>query len=230
MGSVGALVGLLVCALRVVRGPQRALGLLLTIFPLLYFVVIARVYQIYARYTMPLLPVLALVTAIGAVALWTAVRVRVPERARLAAVAVALLLLLAEPLHRVVMFDWLRTRTTAVDVAYPWIDQNVPRGALIVTEVYPTLLRSPRYRFRCIWPLKGQTYGDYVAQGVDYVLISSLGYDPAFKSPGDYPAAYAGYRSLLAQAQEVATFPSPTDGPELKLYRLKDRGGIARPN
>ena len=221
-GSILAVVGLMACAATALRGPDRAMGLLLTIFPLLYFVVIARAYQIYARYTMPLLPVLALVTAIGAVAIWNALKGWAPERARTAVVALALLVAMAEPLHRVVMFDWQRTKTTAVDVAYSWIDQNVPRGAVIVTEVYPTLLRSPRYRFRCIWPLKGETYNDYVAHGVDYVLISSLGYDPAFKAPGDYPAAYAGYRSLLSQAQEVATFTAPNhEGPELKMLRLR---------
>ena len=192
-------------------------------FTLVYYDVMATSHQIYGRYTLPLLPIVALLAAIGVTTLAGTLRSRVPARLRPGAIAALVLVLLTPPAVRAISFDRATARTQTVDLACRWLDSHVADGVVIVAETYPALPISNRFRISSVPPLQGKTLEQYAADGVDYVLVSAAGYEPAFKSPDKYPEAYAAYLSLFKQAREVASFSSAPDvpGPEFKLLQLR---------
>ena len=150
-------------------------------------------------------------------------RPRVPARLQPGVIAALVLVLLTPPAVRTISFDRATARTQTVDLAYQWLDSHVADGVVVVAETYPAQLISNRFRISSVPPLQGKTLEQYTADGVDYVLVSAAGYEPAFKSPEKYPEACAAYLSLFRQAREVASFPSAPDvpGPEFKLLRLR---------
>jgi len=224
-GFIAALCGLVVSIKAGVLGPGRGRALMLAGFTLVYYYVMATSHQIYGRYTVPLLPFAALLAAIGVTTVTGALRPHVPERLRPAVSAVLALVVLLAPAVRAISFDQAMARTQTTDLAYRWLDTNVPDGVVVVAETYPAQLVSKRFRISSVAPLSGKTLGRYTADGVDYVLVSAAGYEPALKAPDKYPEAYAAYSSLFTQAREVASFtPSQeVQGPALRVLQIKER-------
>jgi hypothetical protein len=228
LGTVGfglAAIGFVLCCTTILRGPSRLRALLLVCFPLLYLKVMATSFQIYGRYTLPLLPFAALLAAIGATAIGEAIGGRVPARYRVPVLAALVLLLVTPPTIRAINFDRRIAQTGTIDLAYRWIEDHVAPGATIVSETHPELLISTRYRITNVPPLSGKSFTQYVDGGVDYVLVSSVGYDVAFRMPAEHPEAYAAYVTLFKQARELAAFtPSDgTPGPGLKLLQISEQ-------
>jgi 4-amino-4-deoxy-L-arabinose transferase-like glycosyltransferase len=226
LGRVGlalSALGLLLSMRTVVSGASRWRALMLVAFVVVYFKVMATSYQIYGRYTLPLLPFAALLAAVGATAVIEVLRRRVPARGQAVSVAAVVCLLLMPPTVRTIGYDRGLNRETTVDLAYRWIGGHLPPGAVIVSETYPVMLTSTRYRFTNLKPLSGRTYGEYLGSGVNYVLVSAAGYDIALASRARYENAYAAYTSVFMSAHEVASFPSSdvTPGPTLKLFEIR---------
>jgi hypothetical protein len=223
IGLPMAAIGLACSGIAVIRRPSRARGLMLVSFPLIYFAVMARSYQIYGRYTLPLQPFVALLAAIGGLAIVDAVGERLTARFRAPAVAALALLLVAFPAAQSIQSDRAMTRISTTDLAYRWIDSHLPTGAVIVSETAPTMLVSTRYHITMVHPLSGKTFEQYANDGVDYVLVSASGYVPAINAPDSHESAYLAYMSLFRQGRELATFQESDDtpGPELKLLQIR---------
>jgi hypothetical protein len=203
---------------------------MLTGFTIVYFSVMSTSYQIYGRYSVPLLPFVALLASVATVSAVGVLRPRLSGRLLMAVVLGLVLLLVTPPAIRAIDFDRQAGRVSTIDLAWRWIDSHVSPGAVIVSETYPMLLASTRYRISNVPPLSGKTFEQYTADGVDYVLVSSVGYDAAFKSPEQHPEAYAAYTSLLKQSREVATFAGSEEvrGPGLKLLQIKEAPAPSR--
>ena len=85
-----------------------------------------------------------------------------------------------------------------------------------------TLVGAP-YRSANVRQLRDQTYQDYVAAGVDYLVASSQCYGDYLKEPQRFRTEYSEYMNLFTQAKEVARFTPPEDKPwpELIIFRVK---------
>lgn len=219
-GMALAAAGLLVAAWRSVAGPGRARWIMLIGFPAFYFWVMARSYQIYGRYTLPLLPFTSLLAAIAVVA----VARGLPWRPRVTSLAVTAVVaaVLATPAARSIAFDREIGRTSTVDLAYRWITEHVPPGAKIAIETRALLLPA-EYPSVNMTSLAESDYDQYVAQGFDYVLASSVIYAPVFRAPAAHVDAHHAYRSVFGRAVEVATFVGTDEvpGPTLRLFKLQ---------
>ncbi len=223
VGLAAAVAGVGVAVHTIVRGPGRLRSLLIVGFPLLYFKVMATSFQIYGRYTLPLLPFAALLAAIGTASAVRSLRVRLAFPALEGLTAGLLIAIAAPPLVRSVGFDRMLGRSSTTDLAYRYIDTHLPPGAVIVSETYPNLLMTRKYRVRNVRPLQGRTYADYMGSGVNYVLVSAAGYRQAYASPEQNPQAYQAYVSLFAEARELTTFAGSDDvpGPDLRLLAVQ---------
>jgi hypothetical protein len=114
-------------------------------FPLPYFLVIGSWSSRFERYTLPLLPFLAVLAALGlvAIAAWLTARARGQVRSAWAgpAVAVAAALLVAPEVGRIVHWHVLMARPDTRVVAGQWIEGAIPSGARIALEPYSPAIR-----------------------------------------------------------------------------------------
>jgi hypothetical protein len=152
---VTALVGLGVALYR--HGKAE---IILLAFPLPYFLVIGTWSSRFERYTLPLLPFLALLAALGLATLAVAVRERVARSGGAArwarpglGLTLAALVLVAPEVLRIVHWHMLLSRPDTRVVAGEWIEREIPNGARIAMEPYspavrlsPDMVRAQRAR------------------------------------------------------------------------------------
>jgi hypothetical protein len=152
---VTALVGLGVALYR--HGKAE---IILLAFPLPYFLVIGTWSSRFERYTLPLLPFLALLAALGLATLAAAVRTRVARSGEMArwarpglGLTLAALVLVAPEVLRIVHWHMLLARPDTRVVAGEWIEREIPNGARIAMEPYspavrlsPDMVRAQRAR------------------------------------------------------------------------------------
>jgi hypothetical protein len=223
-GLVAAAIGMAAAGARSVTGPDRGRWALTLAFPMLYFFVMARSFQIYGRYTLPLLPFACLFAAlgIGLAASWL-VRSFRPARAwtTMTAAAGLTLAIAVVPAWRSIAFDQTLARTSTMDEAYGWIVRHVPPGSRIAIESRALLL-PPAYPSEHVRSVLDHTYDDYVSDGFTYLVASTDAYQAAFAPAPPRRDAFARYRTLFAQTTEDAAF-IPTagqPGPTLRIFKL----------
>jgi 4-amino-4-deoxy-L-arabinose transferase-like glycosyltransferase len=222
--------------------------LVLLAFPLPYFLIIGTWSSRFERYTLPLLPFLALGAAVALVAL---VRRLVPPRGRAerrafggAALAVAVVLLLTPELARVARFHVLLGRPDTRQLAGDWIERTLPAGARIVMEPYSPAIRvapAEGTGFEVI-RLRDYDLDRLLRAQVAYVVLSGFVFERKARACDRYPTECGFYGELERRADLVldvrpaaANLPlrvgdiySPLTrlwererpGPRIKVYRL----------
>lgn len=215
--------GIVLGAVRLVRGPGRARWAAVLVFPILYFYFVSRQQIAFARYLLPIMPFLCVLAAAAVVSGVSLLRrydiPRAPRTALIAALTIAALL---PPALTAVRFNRTISRTGTAELAYGWIQKNVPKDAAIVIESrnlvlpdYPRATHVVQLRYR---PLE-----HYVRKNVDYLIASSQCFGPYFTSPERHRQEYAEYRMIFDQSRELARFtPSDTNpGSELIVFRVR---------
>jgi hypothetical protein len=214
--------GVLMTLWRIVAGPTRVPSLVLLGFSVVYFVVMARSFQIFGRYLVPLLPAVAVIAAIAAVAAATWLRRVLKQRSLgISAVAAVMALMLAPP----AMASWTFSRDlgspTTNDQAYRWITKNVPPGSTIVVEA-GALQVFGGYTFVVSRSLPSRSFEDYVKDGATYILAAAPAFQAMLRDPAANRETTAAYRGVLDRTTEAAAFePSATvSGPSMRIYRI----------
>lgn len=214
--------GLIMGVIRAVRGPGRVPWALALAFAVPYFFMVAGQRIIYARYMLPLVPMLCVLAAavvISGVSLLR--RYEFPRGVRTALIAGLTFALLGPPAVTAVNFNRLIARTWTTDLAYQWILANVPEGSRIVHEGNH-LTFPDAYESRRVSQLRYATYETYVEGGADYLIASSQCYGPYLGSPGTFRDEYTDYMTLFAKARERARFTPDEQhpGPELRILKV----------
>ena len=129
---------------------------------------------------------------------------------------------LVMPLRTSVEFVRGLGRESTLDQAYDWMRTHTARGSKVVIESRALQLPGPDYEVVHVRSLLERTHDDYVADEVDYLLASSVGYGAAFAGVASREQ-YLAYQTLFTQADPLATFsPSTTTpGPELRILRIR---------
>jgi hypothetical protein len=124
---VAGLVGL---ALLLWRRPRK--GAIVALFPLTYYVTVGSAYTVFARYAVPLVPLLCLAAAF-AVAECARIATRAAKRVALerAVAWILALLVIAPSVWSVLQFDRLLSRPDSRVVAATWVTTHVSPGASI---------------------------------------------------------------------------------------------------
>lgn len=177
------------------------------------------------RWTIPILPLLAVLAASAAV---HAARRMAGRRWLPPLVAAGALGLAAVPLHGAVLDAIGRAGPSTRLVAREWIAGHVPAGSRIQAEWYTAPLPHGRFDARFIYALGSHRLAYYEAAGTEYAVVSSAQYDRFLAEPTRYPGAVRLYTQLAATADLVAEFtPARTRaGPTIRVYRLRGgRGG-----
>jgi 4-amino-4-deoxy-L-arabinose transferase-like glycosyltransferase len=196
---------------------RRAPALILVVFPLAYFWLIAEQSLIFARYALPIAPMLCLVLGIGIVTAHELIRTKVAALHN-RDIALALLIVVAiPPAIQAVKWDYDRLKTGTDELMARWLRRNVRPEDRIVGE--PQAIRLPpgfhyEYRPRLI----RESVEAYRAENVAYLVLDSGIFTEAMSSPSEV----AAYRALLASTEAVKTIEksSANPGPALTVLKI----------
>jgi hypothetical protein len=204
---------------------------MVTLFPLLYFAFVSDQRLVFARYLLPITPAICiLVSAVVFASDGLLLRYGFAPRARTAGVAVLAIVALTPPMIQAIQFDRTIARRSTFELAYRWIQENVPRGARVAVETRGLLLAPGDFaaqnfpRLIVDHETRGpRDYDAYVQEGYDYLVASSQAYGPVFDAPHQAAREYAAYRRLFDQSTELIRFsPSAAHpGPELRIFKLR---------
>jgi 4-amino-4-deoxy-L-arabinose transferase-like glycosyltransferase len=221
-GVILLFAGFALCVWRAVRGPHRLRSALLVTFPLVYFYLIASRGLIYARYYLPAIPFLCLLTSVLLVTACGAIqRSNLSPTLRRTAITALVMVMLTYPTWASV--NWVLTHgaPTTEEAAYKFLTRLMPADSKLAVEGDVLHIH---HRFHPIYvrTLIAQSYDDYQADGVTFLVASSTVFGEAFAAPDDHPDTYAAYRRLFDRAIGPIII-SPTaerSGPEIRIYQL----------
>lgn len=216
--------GFVLGLVRAIRGPGRVRWTLLVVFPLVFFYSIGGQGLVYGRYLLPAVPfacVLAACAVISGVSLLRRFDIpRAPRTALIVALTVAAVL--PPSLTALGFVRSLGQRSTQA-LAYDWLRQHSPEGTAVAVERHEVRLPEPRFRPVYVRSLTERSYDQYRAEGVRYLVATSLAFGPAFANPAAHKGAYDSYMTLLTMGREVARFTpgEQRPGPELIVVEIK---------
>jgi hypothetical protein len=206
----------------------------LIIFALLVWLFMGKQLRFYARWMMPIYPVLALLAGYAAVEAAKALTGRfAKDRGAHATTAVAVAIMaiaLIGPLVHVVHNNKVLTKTDTRELAKQWLVENVPPGQKVAID----LLGPPAYYDGLtIRPLpRGKEVENYAKtlspalidqfekEGYCYVVSGSIQKGRVTKDPKQAPSAAAYYKALAERAELVASFSPMKPGAKLPKFNF----------
>lgn len=219
------------------RDWRRALPF--AIFALVVFVFMGRQMRFYARWMMPIYPVLAIFAGYFAVVAgkWLAGRFS-RARADFATVAVMAVALIG-PLIHVIHNDRVLSRTDTRQLAKQWILQNVPSDAKIAFDLVgpPPYYRvgdaaagSPAFNIRPLprgteiekyaQRLSPEVLDSFEREGYCYVVSASIQRGRVMKDPAKAPGAAAYYAELARRGERIASFSPMRSGEQVPRFNF----------
>ncbi len=193
-------VGLLV-AIR--TAPSRTVGLLLAVFPLVYFWFVSTQALQYGRYLLPIGPMLCVSLAVGVSALTHRLpRGRIGHAVVFGAVSLALL---TPPALTAISWNRTHALTTTAEQAAQWLVSHAAPGDRVVVEggLFHLPPRFPATRTNSII---GNSIEEYQRDGVRYLVATSAMSDRYYADPAAQGESIAAHRLLMARAEPVASF------------------------
>jgi hypothetical protein len=215
------------------RSNRKALVLLLS-FPAIYLAFLMPKALFFPRFTIPLLPALALLASYGALELAG----RIPCRWRRPGLALLLAAALAQPLANDLLHNRLLLQADTRILANEWVQANLPAGSRVKVEDYSLRDLSTQARTytlntaglrieRFEGSPETESARAFFDKGVQYVVTSSFAFDRYLLDPPGQGQRESGQRyqrlhtSLERRTEEVARF-APGQGNTEVPYRLDD--------
>jgi 4-amino-4-deoxy-L-arabinose transferase-like glycosyltransferase len=221
--------GVVLAAVRSVRGPGRVRWTLALLFPVLYFGFLSRETLVFGRDLMPMIPFACLLVSAAVVSGVSLLRrFDIPRTVRTALIGGLTVAALFPPALQAVDWDGMISRTGTVRQAYAWILQNVPKGSKVAIETRELLLPADSYRTMNVPQLVLDNrspggYDAFVEQGFEYIVASSRSYGRALQQRQTATAQYDAYMRLFEESHELVRFsPDATHpGPEIRIFALR---------
>lgn len=178
----------------------------------------------WARWTIPILPVLWILAAVGLRTVVERLRPVLGARAVAIVFAGAVAALSFAPATRVVAMSQLHAVPSTRIVAREWLLANVPPETRLAQEFYTAPLQGTHFVPEELFALSQQPLAYYRKRRFRYLLVSSAVYERFEAEPERYAEQVAFYRDLAAQATLRQEFtPSATrGGPVIRVYELPE--------
>lgn len=174
------------------------------------------------------------------------------EGIRQISLVLAVALVSAQPLARIVQQNLAHTSPSTRVLARDWLLHNLPAGSALAQETYSAALSPEDFRSFVFQPHErlspslgphklrlleryslahGHTLDDYRREGYRYLVINSWIAGNYLEEAARYPQETAFYQSLFATGRLIKQFtPSATrDGATISIYELDAPGGQSVP-
>jgi len=196
--------------------------ILLSSFPIGYFVVISSYTVRNDRTFLPLTPFIFLLAAsiVSSLLRWARnVRLLRAHTIRTMAALVILAGVLAWPVYRTANGLINRTQPDIRELSRTWISENIPPGSQIAVEPYSPYLDPDRYVIQGMANIYEPGPDWFIENEFDYLVFSSYYYDRYYLDPDHYSYEASQYDRLFEQFNLVKRFD---DGPsDILIYAVK---------
>jgi 4-amino-4-deoxy-L-arabinose transferase-like glycosyltransferase len=197
---------------------RRDRGVILIAGTALAYLISISVFAVhFERSVLPLIPLMALLSA------WWAVRAGLGvaadrSRAHEGAVAALVVIALAFPLVVTVHETVRLNRIDGRDTARAWMDENLTPGARVALESYSPWVDPQKSSVLGLFKLTDHDLAWYQENGYNYLVFSQRMFYRFYAEPDRYREEIARYGALLAACDELKVF---TDGGyEVRVCRL----------
>lgn len=212
-------------AFEVVRGlaSRSKVTMLLSVFPVAYFVFIN---QFAVRNDRTILPMLPFAFLLGTMLLlWCSQSVgrwvgasRTAGQVVIGAIA---LVALAFPAWQMAINSRLREDgVRSREEASAWVSANIPAGAKVGLEPYSPYVDPQKYSVQAFGALIDQGPDWYRQEGFDYLVFSAGRYSRYFQEAQRYPDEVARYKALFALFPMMKDFPD--ERYEIRVYEVNE--------
>lgn len=217
---------LVLVALGIAAWRRNVAAGLIALSVVIFVVAISTASLHWERWLIQIVPLVAIFTAAALVAIGRAIAgaLRGSRRTEAIAIAVATLLVSAQPAFSYLSFAAEQAEPSTRIVAREWIAANVPAGSTIAADFYTAPLHDTALRADYHFSLAAD--GDlehYRNAGYDYVMVSDAIYGRYQREPRRYPREKAFYDAVFREGRLVKRFTvrDAVRGPTISLFALK---------
>ncbi len=203
-------------------------GVLLLVFPIIYYLMISRFVVRFERNMVPLLPFLALGGGwlLDTGSDWLAARFGRDGRLSHVLAGLGAVVLLTLPLGASVSFDKALSQTDHREIAGQWIEENIEQGSKIAIEHYSIPFRYGQYQVEDVIRISDHDLAWYQQEGYDVLVISDGIWELLRRQPELYAEKVAVYDELVAHSARLAEFAPEPPGivvagyPTVEIYHF----------
>lgn len=196
--------------------------ILLSLFPVLYFLFISSFFIRNDRTILPLTPFLILLAASFLGFLLEKARELLSKewrRVSIAAVACFSMVTFIQPASVTISQTKQLTTVNSRETARIWIQNNLPPGSKIAIEAYTPFIDPTRFAVYGFFKMIEHKPEWYIEQGFDYLIFGQNMYGRFYLDPKRYSVEISQYDDLFERFQLVKMF---TDGGyEVRIYKVK---------
>lgn len=175
------------------------------------------------RWTIPVLPVLAVFAAVALDWLTSTISTRWGKLSQKTLFIVLLIVISVWPLTNTILHDIRQLRPSTHLLARDWIINNIAPGARILQEYYVVPISDLSYKCDEQFSIAGAAnYYEYEEKGYHYLIVNSWIYERFFLEPERYSDQEKFYRHLFTEGDLVKELkPTIIDaGPTIRIYKL----------
>jgi 4-amino-4-deoxy-L-arabinose transferase-like glycosyltransferase len=187
---------------------DRGCTILLTAFPLLYYLTMSVFAVRFEWNLLPLLPFVYLLAASFVFRLASLLVSRIPNlsiRLNLVLAVIAGLALLY-PAAGILVRDYHLSQEDVRTTTTRWFEQNIPAQARVAQETFGPLLDKQRYQLYYLYEAIDRPLSYYEEEAIDYVVFSEPVYGLYFKDPVKYREQVEAYEVLFDSFIKVKEF------------------------
>jgi 4-amino-4-deoxy-L-arabinose transferase-like glycosyltransferase len=182
-------------------------NILVLIVPMSYFLLICTGNFIWERYTITLMPFVALYAAFFLY--WFSERVlsiKVSKKQRDAVLTMIALLLIISPVYNIIRYDYLLTQRDTRVMAKKWVESNIEAGSKIGQDAYTGDISEALFYITQKYSLSDEPLNYYEKEGYQYLLVSDTQYNRYLAEPDKYPNNVKFYRQLFSEGHLIEEF------------------------
>jgi 4-amino-4-deoxy-L-arabinose transferase-like glycosyltransferase len=194
-------------------------------FPLLYFLAIIKLPLHWDRWVIPILPFMAILSAIGLKDFLTLFNINRSYRNSI--LLFILIVLLISPLKNSILNNYKLSQKDTRTISKEWIESHLPKNSIIAYEHYAPhlhirkredfVLHNMDWNKIIIMPL---SY--YIKNNIDFIIITDAFKKKYYKKPEAYKNIIRRYEILEAKCERIKTFKPEKyqPGPEIIIYKV----------